>query len=91
MNAESLQLDPPHQIEAAIVQSYGFFVWRIDGKPEVWRRVPFKKKTEKSDAVPQHWQRFLTIGSIPRVDAMQELASAWKQDCEWREAYAGKS
>lgn len=91
---ESLILDPPHMVNAALAVAWRYHLWLINGEPEVWHHVPFKrerldKKTGKEiPEVPAHWVRIISIDAISRLDAKQELHSAWKQDAEWREAYA---
>ena len=93
---EVLILDMPHMEEAALCKAYRYWLWLVDGHPEVWHNVPYKKegwdkkKNKEIPAIPPHWVRLVSIDAIPRLDAKQELRQAWDQDAEWRSAYGAK-
>lgn len=91
-----LILDPPHSLQACLHISYGFHLFSVDKKPEVWRHMPAKREREVIDggkkklipAVPRHWVKVPNMASIPRDDARQEIIEAWAQYSEWNNAYA---
>jgi len=82
-----LQTEIPRPFMACVAVAYGFHLWRLDGKPEVWRRVPFKPERNGDDATPAHWVKIPSLDDISRQDARMELKAAWEEAEDWRKAH----
>lgn len=84
--------DIPHAFDASLCVSFRYYLWRINGKPEVWYHAPLVKargiegKKDYREEVPAHWQKIPSLDAIDRLDARQILTDAWAEEQAWREA-----
>lgn len=82
-----MKTDAPHIESAAVCHAYGYWLWRVDGQPEVWHRVPKKFNKVTGKETPAHWDKIGGLAQVGRQDAKQTLTAAWEDEVAWREAY----